>query len=51
MATQTNIPSDLTDDVKAYIFQFIDAKLNSIIMYALSYGGHGCSVFQHLDVD
>ncbi|KAK0232293.1 hypothetical protein EDD85DRAFT_793135 [Armillaria nabsnona] len=38
MATQTNIPSDLTDDVKAYIFQFIDAKLNATIMYALSYG-------------
>ncbi|KAK0232334.1 hypothetical protein EDD85DRAFT_793162 [Armillaria nabsnona] len=35
MATQTDIPSDLTDDDKALVFHFIDAVLNSVILYAL----------------
>ncbi|PBK70839.1 hypothetical protein ARMSODRAFT_1003362 [Armillaria solidipes] len=38
MATQTDIPSDLTDDFKVSLFQFLDAELNSTILYALLYG-------------
>ncbi|KAK0480759.1 hypothetical protein IW261DRAFT_1563439 [Armillaria novae-zelandiae] len=38
MTTQTNIPSDLTDDDKTYVFQILDAQLNSIILTALLYG-------------
>ncbi|SJL18473.1 uncharacterized protein ARMOST_22062 [Armillaria ostoyae] len=38
MATQTDIPSDLTDGYKFYIFQILDAQLNSIILYALLHG-------------
>ncbi|KAK0493740.1 hypothetical protein EDD18DRAFT_1356198 [Armillaria luteobubalina] len=38
MATQTDIPSDLIDDEKTFIFQFLDARLNSEILYALLYG-------------
>ncbi|PBK89800.1 hypothetical protein ARMGADRAFT_1167172 [Armillaria gallica] len=36
--TQTDIPSDLTDDDKASIFQYLDAALNSTILYALLHG-------------
>ncbi len=39
MVTQTDIPSDLSDGDKAYIFQLFDAQLNSGILYALLYGG------------
>ncbi len=35
MVTQTDIPSDLTDDSKAFLFQTNDAVLNSGILYAL----------------
>ncbi|KAK0219981.1 hypothetical protein IW262DRAFT_1554463 [Armillaria fumosa] len=35
MATQTDIPSDLTDNDKAFLFQYLDAQLNSGILYAL----------------
>ncbi|PBK75007.1 hypothetical protein ARMSODRAFT_1055857 [Armillaria solidipes] len=38
MATQTDIPPDLTVDEKALLFQFLDAELNSGILYALLYG-------------
>ncbi|PBK70831.1 hypothetical protein ARMSODRAFT_1003358 [Armillaria solidipes] len=38
MANQTDIPSDLTDDDKAAVFQTLDASLNSTILYALFYG-------------
>ncbi|PBK79901.1 hypothetical protein ARMGADRAFT_1092677 [Armillaria gallica] len=38
MATQTDIPSDLTDDDKAQIFQFLDGRLNSAILYMLLHG-------------
>ncbi|SJK98538.1 uncharacterized protein ARMOST_01806 [Armillaria ostoyae] len=38
MATQTDIPSDLTDDDKAYMFQVLDAELNSAILYTLLHG-------------
>ncbi|SJK98307.1 uncharacterized protein ARMOST_01572 [Armillaria ostoyae] len=38
MATQADIPSDVTDNDKAGIFQFLDASLNSIILMALLYG-------------
>ncbi|PBK67618.1 hypothetical protein ARMSODRAFT_319225 [Armillaria solidipes] len=38
MATQTDIPSDLADDDKADLFQFLDAQLNSTILYALLHG-------------
>ncbi|KAK0215810.1 hypothetical protein IW262DRAFT_1465515 [Armillaria fumosa] len=38
MVTQTCIPSDLTDDDKAVVFQILDADLNSGILYALLYG-------------
>ncbi len=39
MATQTDIPSDLTDDDKVLIFQYLDTFLNSTILYALLHGG------------
>ncbi|PBK89759.1 hypothetical protein ARMGADRAFT_313719 [Armillaria gallica] len=38
MATQTDIPSDLTDDDKAWILQYLDANLNSTILYVLLHG-------------
>ncbi|KAK0446378.1 uncharacterized protein EV420DRAFT_1715793 [Desarmillaria tabescens] len=38
MATQTDIPPDLTDNDKAFLFQYLDAILNSIILYALLHG-------------
>ncbi|KAK0219980.1 hypothetical protein IW262DRAFT_1461148 [Armillaria fumosa] len=38
MATQTDIPPDLTTDYKAYIFRFLEAQLNSGILYALLHG-------------
>ncbi len=50
MATQTDIPSDLTDD-KVFLFQSLDANLNCIILYALLHGGQRRSVSWHVDVD
>ncbi|KAK0238200.1 hypothetical protein EDD85DRAFT_952368 [Armillaria nabsnona] len=38
MATQTDIPSDLTDDDKVSFFQLLDAQLNSTILYTLLHG-------------
>ncbi|KAK0459022.1 uncharacterized protein EV420DRAFT_1642721 [Desarmillaria tabescens] len=38
MATQADIASALTDDDKVYIFQLLDANLNSRILYALLHG-------------
>ncbi|KAK0186518.1 hypothetical protein F5146DRAFT_1142892 [Armillaria mellea] len=38
MATQTDIPPDLTDDDKAFIFPLLDANLNSQILCALLHG-------------
>ncbi|KAK0232326.1 hypothetical protein EDD85DRAFT_956165 [Armillaria nabsnona] len=38
MVTQIDIPSDLTNDYKAAIFQLLDANLNSTILYALLHG-------------
>ncbi|PBK89795.1 hypothetical protein ARMGADRAFT_1014955 [Armillaria gallica] len=38
MAIQTDTLSDLTDDDKAYAFQYLDATLNSTILYALLHG-------------
>ncbi|SJL11385.1 uncharacterized protein ARMOST_14788 [Armillaria ostoyae] len=38
MSTQADIPSDLPDDYKAFVFQYLDAYLNSRILYALLYG-------------
>ncbi|PBK81685.1 hypothetical protein ARMGADRAFT_1039188 [Armillaria gallica] len=38
MATQTDIPSELTNDDKALVFQILDTWLNSEILYALLHG-------------
>ncbi|KAK0238230.1 hypothetical protein EDD85DRAFT_952409 [Armillaria nabsnona] len=38
MATQGDIPSDLTDDDKALLFRFLNVNLNSEILYALLHG-------------
>lgn len=38
MANKADIPSDLTNDNKAFIFQVLDSYLNSIILYALLHG-------------
>ncbi|KAK0238209.1 hypothetical protein EDD85DRAFT_573509 [Armillaria nabsnona] len=38
MATQTDIPLALTNDKKVFIFKYLDAQLNSTILYALLYG-------------
>ncbi|KAK0480825.1 hypothetical protein IW261DRAFT_1563536 [Armillaria novae-zelandiae] len=38
MATQTDIPPDLSDDDKALLFQSLDVTLNGGIMYALLHG-------------
>ncbi|SJK97134.1 uncharacterized protein ARMOST_00385 [Armillaria ostoyae] len=38
MAAQADIPPDLTDDRKAYLFQYRDGNLNSTILYALLHG-------------
>ncbi|PBK98846.1 hypothetical protein ARMGADRAFT_1026728 [Armillaria gallica] len=45
MAPQTDIPSDLTDDQKAFMFQFLDAELNSEILYALLHDEHRCLAY------
>ncbi|KAK0436049.1 uncharacterized protein EV420DRAFT_1673626 [Desarmillaria tabescens] len=38
MATQTDIPPNLTDEDKASIFQVLDAELNSLILTTLLHG-------------
>ncbi|PBK81494.1 hypothetical protein ARMGADRAFT_1171387 [Armillaria gallica] len=38
MATEADIPSGLTNDGKAYMFQSLDAQLNSRILFAILYG-------------
>ncbi|SJK98346.1 uncharacterized protein ARMOST_01611 [Armillaria ostoyae] len=38
MTTQTDIPSYVTDDYKASLLQYLDADLNSMIIYALLHG-------------
>ncbi|KAK0454071.1 uncharacterized protein EV420DRAFT_1765885 [Desarmillaria tabescens] len=38
MTARADIPPDLTDDEKASLFQYLDASLNSEILYALLYG-------------
>lgn len=38
MAIQTNIPPDLTDADRTFIFQELDGELNSRILYALLHG-------------
>ncbi|KAK0232303.1 hypothetical protein EDD85DRAFT_970717 [Armillaria nabsnona] len=38
MATQTDIPLGLNDDDRAQIYQFLDAELNSKILYTILYG-------------
>ncbi|KAK0238237.1 hypothetical protein EDD85DRAFT_952426 [Armillaria nabsnona] len=38
MSTQAEIPSELSDDIKAFIFQILDVELNSRILYALLHG-------------
>ncbi|PBK79644.1 hypothetical protein ARMGADRAFT_1040649 [Armillaria gallica] len=45
MATQANIPSDLPDTDKALIFQFLDAELNSRILFTLLYGIFGVTLW------
>ncbi|KAK0473676.1 hypothetical protein IW261DRAFT_1596200 [Armillaria novae-zelandiae] len=42
MAGLADIPSDLTDDYKALVFQYLDANLNSIILCALL---HAMNIF------
>ncbi len=38
MSTQADIPSDLTNDTKALIFQVLDGIWNSMMLYALLHG-------------
>ncbi|KAK0454031.1 uncharacterized protein EV420DRAFT_1481753 [Desarmillaria tabescens] len=38
MATQTDIPPDLTSDGRTSLFQSLDVNLNSVILYALLHG-------------
>ncbi|KAK0505108.1 hypothetical protein EDD18DRAFT_1343931 [Armillaria luteobubalina] len=38
MAAQTDIPPNVTDDFKAYLFRYRDGNLNSTILYALLHG-------------
>ncbi|PBK58417.1 hypothetical protein ARMSODRAFT_983872 [Armillaria solidipes] len=38
MAPQVDIPPDLTNDDKAFMFQFLDTKLNEMILLALLHG-------------
>ncbi|PBK98784.1 hypothetical protein ARMGADRAFT_589170 [Armillaria gallica] len=38
MVAQTDIPSNLNDDEKAHIYQFLNAELNARILYSLLYG-------------
>ena len=51
MANQADIPSDLTNDDKASIFQDLDANLNSMILYALLHGEQPCFVSSYVDAD
>ncbi len=45
MSTQADIPSNLTNDYKAFAFQYLDTTLNSIILEALLYGEQDHYVF------
>ncbi|KAK0489586.1 hypothetical protein EDD18DRAFT_1110195 [Armillaria luteobubalina] len=38
MSTQADIPSDLTNNDKAIMFEYLDASLNSMILYVLLHG-------------
>ncbi|PBK67630.1 hypothetical protein ARMSODRAFT_959263 [Armillaria solidipes] len=38
MGSLADIPSDFTDGFKAFVFQYLDAQLNSKILFALLYG-------------
>ena len=38
MLTQADIPSDLTDNYKAFMFEVVDGQLNTMILYALLHG-------------
>ncbi len=38
MLSQADIPSDLTNNDKVFLFQILDAWLNSTILYALLHG-------------
>ncbi len=51
MSTQADIPSDLTDDDKAIMFQYIDALLNSMILYALLHDEQPRFVSSYVGVD
>ncbi len=53
MVTQTDIPSDLTDNDKAFIFQFLDSQLNSTFSmhYCMVSNNVQISMSQHIDVD
>ncbi len=51
MATQADIPSGFTDDDKALILQYLDANLNSRILYALLHGQQRRSVSWRVGVD
>ncbi len=44
MATQADIPSDLTTDDKVIIFQNLNINMNCIILYALLHGEQRRSV-------
>lgn len=48
MATPTSIPSDLTNDDKAFLFQLFDACLNSIILYSFLNGVYVQSNLKYL---
>ncbi len=51
MLTQTDIPSDVPDDYKALIFQYLDAQLNSKILEALLYGEQHHFVSSYVGTD
>ncbi len=51
MLTQADIPSGLTDDDKAYMFQYLDASLRSMILYALLHGEQHCFVSSYVSAD
>ncbi len=49
MATQTDIPSDLPDDYKIFVFYDNDSQLNTGLLYALLHGRHRRSVSRHVE--
>ncbi len=51
MSTQADVPSDLTDNDKASMFQDIDDEFNSMVLRALLHGEQHCFASSYVGAD